>query len=475
MKRSEPNPKANKNILRLAYVVAGIFVCMLLYLGYFIQFESGTAINNTYNPRVNLLAEKVVRGKILSADGQVLARTVTADDGTETREYPFGNLYAHVVGYTEKGRTGIESMTNFYLLTSHVNLIEQIVNEFSGTKNLGDNVVTTLDSRLQQTAYDLLGDRRGAVVVMEPDTGKILAMVSKPDYDPNTVAAQWESLTADEQGEARLLNRATQGLYAPGSTFKILTLLEYIREHPDDYENFHFDCDGTYENGEYQIRCYQGEAHGSQDLSQAFANSCNGAFASMGLELDLKQYADLADQLLYNQPLPLALPYNKSSYSMTEGADTWEVLQTAIGQGKTQVTPIHQLMVTSAIANGGTLMKPYVVDHLENAGGQTIKKFMPSAYGELLSASEAEQLTEYMRQVVETGTGSAVRTDAYTVAGKTGSAEFETGKETHAWFTGFAPAEDPKIAVTVIVEESGSGGRVAAPIARGIFDAYFSR
>ena len=475
MKRSEPNPKANKNILRLAYVVAGIFVCMLLYLGYFIQFESGTAINNTYNPRVNLLAEKVVRGKILSADGQVLARTVTADDGTETREYPFGNLYAHVVGYTEKGRTGIESMTNFYLLTSHVNLIEQIVNEFSGTKNLGDNVVTTLDSRLQQTAYDLLGDRRGAVVVMEPDTGKILAMVSKPDYDPNTVAAQWESLTADEQGEARLLNRATQGLYAPGSTFKILTLLEYIREHPDDYENFHFDCDGTYENGEYQIRCYQGEAHGSQDLSQAFANSCNGAFASMGLELDLKQYADLADQLLYNQPLPLALPYNKSSYSMTEGADTWEVLQTAIGQGKTQVPPIHQLMITSAIANGGTLMKPYVVDHLENAGGQTIKKFMPSAYGELLSASEAEQLTEYMRQVVETGTGSAVRTDAYTVAGKTGSAEFETGKETHAWFTGFAPAEDPKIAVTVIVEESGSGGRVAAPIARGIFDAYFSR
>ena len=160
---------------------------------------------------------------------------------------------------------------------------------------------------------------------------------------------------------------------------------------------------------------------------------------------------------------------------MTEGADTWEVLQTAIGQGKTQVTPIHQLMITSAIANGGTLMKPYVVDHLENAGGQTIKKFMPSAYGELLSASEAEQLTEYMRLVVETGTGSAVRTDAYTVAGKTGSAEFETGKETHAWFTGFAPAEDPKITVTVIVEESGSGGRVAAPIARGIFDAYFSR
>ena len=173
MKKSNPNPKANKNILRLAYVVAGVFVCMILYLGYFLQFKSDSAINNAYNPRVDLLAERVVRGDIRSADGQVLARTVTAEDGTERREYPFGSLYAHVVGYTGNGRTGIESLTNFYLLTSHVNLVEQILNQFSGTKNLGDDVVTTLDSTLQQTAYDLLGDRRGAVIAMEPDTGKI--------------------------------------------------------------------------------------------------------------------------------------------------------------------------------------------------------------------------------------------------------------------------------------------------------------
>ncbi len=474
MKKSNPNPKANKNILRLAYVVAGVFVCMILYLGYFLQFKSDSAINNAYNPRVDLLAERVVRGDIRSADGQVLARTVTAEDGTERREYPFGSLYAHVVGYTGNGRTGIESLTNFYLLTSHVNLVEQILNQFSGTKNQGDDVVTTLASTLQQTAYDLLGDRRGAVVAMEPDTGKILAMVSKPDYDPNTIAEDWSSLTADEAGEAKLLNRATQGLYAPGSTFKILTLLEYLREHPADYGEFHFDCDGTYEYGDYTIRCYHGEAHGSQDLAQAFANSCNGAFAQIGLTLDKDRFHQLAQELLYNQELPLSLPYSQSSFSMTAEADDWETLQTAIGQGKTQTTPMHTLLITAAIANGGTLMRPYLIDHLENAGGQEVEKFMPSSYGQLMTAEEAGRLTEFMRGVVTEGTGSAVRTDAYTVAGKTGSAEFETGKETHAWFTGFAPAEDPQIAVVVLVEEGGSGGRAAAPIARGIFDAYFS-
>lgn len=474
MKKTNPNPNANRNILRLAYVVSGVFVCMLLYLGYFLQFESGGVINNAYNPRVDLLSERVVRGEIQSSDGQILARTVTSEDGTERREYPFGSLYAHVVGYMGKGRTGLESLNNFYLLTSHVNLAEQVFNQFSGIKNLGDNVVTTLDSNLQQTAYDLLGDRRGAVVAMEPDTGKILAMVSKPDYDPNTIAEDWERLTADEEGEARLLNRATQGLYAPGSTFKILTLLEYLREHPDDWEEFHFDCDGLYENGEYTIQCYHGEAHGSQDLMQAFANSCNGAFAQIGLELDKRKFRTLTEEMLYNQELPLSLSYSRSSFSMTEDGDTWETLQTAIGQGKTQVTPIHQLLITAAIANGGTLMKPYFVDHVENAGGQEVKKFMPSSWGKLISAEEAASLTQFMSRVVTEGTGSALRTDAYTAAGKTGSAEFETGRETHAWFTGFAPAEAPQIAVTVIVEEGGSGGKAAAPIARGIFDAYFS-
>lgn len=472
MKKSKPNPKANRGILGFAYGVAGLFFCMALYLAYFMQVQSEDVINNPYNARIAGFEQRTIRGKILSNDGTILAETTVSQDGTEKRTYPFGDQYAHVVGYASAGKTGIESLANFYLLNSHENLLEKVANELSDQKDIGDNVVTTLDANLQSIAYESLGDRRGAVIAMEPDTGKIVAMVSKPAFDPNTVADQWSELVSGDSKEAKLLNRATQGLYPPGSTFKIVTGLAYMREHQGTYNEYEFDCDGIFEYENFKIQCYHRTAHGSQNFTEAFANSCNGAFANLGLTLDLKSLKDLAEQLLFNREQPLSLPYNKSAYKMGEDADDWEILQTSIGQGETLMTPMHNLMLTAAIANGGILMEPYVIDHVENAGGQVVKKFMPQAYGELMVANEASALTELMVQVVEEGTGSAVRTDAYQAAGKTGSAEFETGKETHAWFVGFAPAENPELAVCVIVEESGSGGSVAAPIARKLFDAY---
>mgnify|MGYP000951786621 CR=1 FL=1 len=258
-----------------------------------------------------------------------------------------------------------------------------------------------------------------------------------------------------------------------GSQDLILTALEYIREHPDNYKDFHFDCNGVYHNGEYSIKCFHSEAHGSQDFVKAFANSCNGAFSSMGLELDLNRFAATAEELLYNRPLPFSgFPYKESSFNMKAGADIWEILQTSIGQGTTLITPLHSVLITSAVANGGTLMKPYLLDRVVSAGGEEVKKFLPEAYGSMMTADEAGKLTELMKAVTDVGTGSAVRTEDYTAAVKTGTAEFETGKETHAWFTGFAPAEAPKIAVTVLVEESGSGGKIAGPVARAMFDAY---
>lgn len=474
MKKSKPNPKANKGILWFAYGVVALFLGMGLYLGYFLQIKSEDVIGNPYNARLNSFADRIVRGNILSNDGTVLARTNVSEDGTETREYPYNELFAHVVGYSSAGKTGLESIANFYLLSSHVNLVEKTMNELADQKNIGDNVVTTLDLKLQQTAFDALGDRRGAVVVLEPDTGKILAMVSKPAYNPNTVGEEWDSLVSGDSAEAKLLNRATQGLYPPGSTFKIITALEYMREHPGDYQNYTFDCSGIYQFEEYKIKCYHQTAHGSQDFGLAFANSCNGAFANLGQELDLSKLKGLSEQLLFNKEQPLSLPYSKSTYRMEKGADSWEILQTSIGQGSTLMTPMHNAMLACAIANGGTLMKPYLIDHVENAGGQIMKKFMPSAYGSLMTAEESQALTDMMVRVVKEGTGSAVRTDAYQAAGKTGSAEFETGKETHAWFVGFAPAGDPQIAVCVIVEEGGSGGKAAAPIARKIFDTYLT-
>ena len=169
------------------------------------------------------------------------------------------------------------------------------------------------------------------------------------------------------------------------------------------------------------------------------------------------------------------MPYSKSGFVLGTASSQWEVLQTSIGQGGTQITPIHSLMITSAIANGGVLMKPYLIDYVINENGKEGKQFFPESYGNLMSAKEAAALSSMMERVVTEGTASALQTDAYRAAGKTGSAEFETGKESHAWFTGFAPVESPQIAVTVIVEEGGSGGREAAPIARVVMDAYFAK
>lgn len=468
--------KTNKNILRLTYLFSALFACMAGYFVWFIQFESEDVIGNSYNSRLDSFSDRIVRGSILSNDGTVLAQTNVAADGTESRYYPFEYLFAHSVGYSAvNGKTGLESLANFYLLSSHVNLIEKVVNELRSEKNLGDNVVTTLDVDLQKAASDALGGFRGAVVVMEPDTGKVLAMVSQPNFNANQVDEKWQELIAPDNTKAQLLNRATQGLYPPGSTFKILTVLEYMKENQAAYDAFTFNCTGLFEVGEYAIKCYHGDAHGQQNLTQAFANSCNGAFASMGLQLNPGQFHTLANQFLFNSPLPIQQPYNKSTFNMNTGADTWEMLQTSIGQSTTQITPMHNLLITAAIANGGTLMKPYFIDRVENVGGQTVKKFLPSAYGSLMTAEDARTLAALMRSVVEEGTGSAVRTDLYTAAGKTGSAEFETGKETHSWFVGYAPAENPEIAISVVAEEAGSGGKVAGPIARAVFDTYFTK
>ena len=475
-RKAAPNPKANNCILGITYLMVALFLGLAVYMGYFLQVRSEDVINNSYNARLDSFSDRIVRGKIMAGDGTVLAETQVDADGNETRVYYYGSVFDHAVGYSAKGKTGIEALANFYLLTSHVNLLEQVGNELSGRKNPGDNVYTTLDAELQQAAYAALGDRKGVVIAMEPDTGKVLAMVSKPGYDPNTLLQDWDWLTDEGNGEGQLLNRATQGLYPPGSTFKIVTALEYMREHPVGYRDYQFDCSGVYVNGDYRIKCYHGTAHGHQDFTQAFANSCNGAFSSLGLGLNLGAFRDTAKSLLFNSPLPITgLPYKQSSFEMGPGADTWEILQTSIGQGTTQVTPMHNAMITAAIANGGTLMKPYFLNSVETAGGEEIKKFMPASYGSLMTAGEAEGLAELMHAVVTEGTGSAVRTDAYTVAAKTGSAEFETGKETHAWFTGFAPVENPKLVVTVLVAEGGSGGKAAAPIARQLFDIYMAR
>lgn len=480
MKKSSKKAKKANNVnntpIRLVTCLfTGLFVCLIAYIAYFLIIDRENVINNSYNARLDQFADRIVRGNIVSSDGTVLAQTDVNENGNERRYYPYGARFAHVLGYSTKGKAGIESFSNYYLLSSHINPLERAFNEIREVKSPGDNVVTTLDLTLQQTAYDALGDRSGAVVALEPDTGKILAMVSKPDFDPNQIDSLWEELTNSDSSDSRLLNRASQGLYPPGSTFKILTALQFIREHPDNYGDYRFSCSGIYHFEDYAISCYHKEAHGELELKGAFAKSCNGAFANIGLTLDWGAYRQTCENFLFNAPLPLSFAYNKSSFALNTGAGTWDMLQTSIGQGVTQVSPLHMAMITSAVANGGSMMRPYVVDRVESAKGDVVKKYSPVLAASPITAEESLVLTNFMVDVVKEGTGSALRDAEYQAAGKTGSAEFDSNKETHAWFVGFAPAEDPKIAVCVIVEEGGSGGKAAGPIARKMMDAYLLR
>ena len=440
------------------------------YLIYFNTIKSDDFINIPYNTRQDTFADRVVRGKIMSSDGEVLAQTNVSEDGTEERSYPYNNVFAHVVGYDSNGKSGLESEANFQLLSSHEFFLNQIRNEFMGTKNTGDTVVSTLNADLQTTAYNSLGDRRGAVVALEPSTGKILALVSKPDFDPNTISENWDTLVNDETNSS-LLNRATMGQYPPGSTFKVVTALDYFRTR-GSFNGFSFDCQGSITKENHTIQCYNGEVHGTEDFYTAFANSCNCAFAEIGTELGGASLLKISEDLLFNKKLPLT-SYRKSSFTLNGSSGIPLIMQTAIGQGNTLVSPMHMALITSAIANDGLLMKPYLIDKVTNAGGDTIRTTEPTDYKRLMTSNEAALLGKLMEGVVQNGTASALNGRGYTVAGKTGSAEYDENGSSHSWFIGYSNVDKPDLVVAIIVEGGGTGSEAAVPIAADLFDAYY--
>lgn len=461
----------NREYTIVSYLFVGIFVALAGYVVYFNGVKSEKFINSPYNTRQDTFADRVVRGSILSSDGEILAQTQIADDGSEYRVYPYENIFAHVVGYDSNGKSGLESEANFSLLTSHAFFLEQMRNQFMGEKNQGDNVISTLDAGLQQTAYYAMGDYQGAVVVLEPDTGQIKAMVSKPDFNPNTIASDWEALSQDT-GNSSLLNRATQGQYPPGSTFKIVTALDYYKKH-GSMDGFSYNCEGSITVDGHTIQCYNGNVHGQQDLYTAFANSCNCAFAQMGLDLGGDSLSSVCRQLLFNRNLPLKMAYRVSTFSLDDQSGNALTMQTSIGQGNTLVAPMHMALIVSAIANDGVLMEPYLIDRVENHTQDVVSRTEPNTYRELMSSEEAQALEDLMVGVVEQGTATALSGRGYTVAGKTGSAEYNDAGDSHSWFVGYSNVEDPDLVVAVIVEGGGTGSEVAVPIAAQIFDAYY--
>ncbi len=475
-KKEEPatGRKHNLELSIAAWVFVLLFLMLIGRVVWINVFEAEDLRNNINNTKADSNMENVIRGDIRTLNGSVLATTLVDENGNQTRSYPYDNVFAHVVGYASNGKAGLEAEENYDLMSSHSSLLKQIQAGETGEKVQGDRVIVTLDEKLQQTAYYALGSYKGAVVVMEPDSGKILAMVSKPDFNPNYIGMEWENLVSDTESSA-LLNRATQGLYPPGSTFKMVTTLAYLRAHPTDYSSFQWNCEGALTQGDVRITCYGDQVHGLEDLGGAFSNSCNTAFAEIGLELDNTNFRKVAEEFLFNHSLPTSMQHSQSVFKLEKESSTGEQMTTAIGQGGTLVTPLHMALITSTIANGGIMMRPYYVDHVETNDGTVVKQFDPEIYKKILTPDEAGILTDYMKRTAETGTAAALSGNGYTVAGKTGSAEYEkdgvTG--THSWFCGFAQTTEPHIAVAVIAEDGGTGSATAVPIAKQIFDAFF--
>ncbi len=465
--------KKNREIMLVTWGFTLLFLLMAGYIAYYSVTHQQELINNSYNGRQKMLLAQNRRGTIYSQDGTILAQTVVDEEGKEKREYPYQNLFSHAVGYAINGRMGVEAQANYYLINSNAPLSQKASLDVTGEKYPGDDVYTTLDVELQEVASKALGVYQGAIIVTEPETGRILVMVSKPDFNPEQIESTWDDLIKDEESSI-LLNRVTQGLYPPGSTFKIVTALEYIRENPDTWQNYSYQCSGSMTRGEDRIQCYHGSVHGSVNFTRSFAKSCNTSFANIGLSLDRRSFENTLNSLLFNQELPVTFISSVSRVDVSEDISEADMMQVSIGQGITSITPMQLNMITCAIANEGVLMKPYLIDYVQNSAGNKIKEFSPSTYGNLMSNEEADILKQLMTDVVQEGTATRLKGLSYTAAGKTGSAEYGTVKgDSHAWFTGFAPADDPKIAVTIIIEGAGAGGDYAVPIAKRIFDRYF--
>lgn len=451
-----------------------VFAGLIIHLMIIVTVERDDIMSNEYNQqRITKIAENNIRGTIYARDGEVLAETII-ENKTEKRYYPYGELFAHVVGYmTNSEKSGIEALANYNLSITNENILQILKNDLNNHKNPAQSVVTTLDTKLQKTAYEALKGYHGAIIMMKPDTGEILVMVSSPSFDPNDMDTVLSSINSTDS--SFLLNRATQGLYPPGSTFKIFTLLEYIRENRDDYQNFSFQCNGSYTYDNYKIKCYHNKAHGTQDLYDSFAYSCNSAFAKISLSLNKTRFMNLLEDVLFNNLLPISIAYEKSSILIDEDTTDAQIVQIGIGQGIALITPIHLALVTCAAANDGMLMKPYLISDIIDEKNNMISHTKAEEYKRLMTEEEACILKDMMHTTVQYGTAKSMNPDL-DAAGKTGTAEYSTyTSNSHAWFTGFAPYDNPEIVVTIILEKAGSASEYAVPIANQLLLEYFEK
>jgi len=458
-----------KNIRRVFWLYFGMFLVVVVYLAHFILIDSQDMINSSFNPRLNRHDSTIKRGYIFDANGHVLAQSVPQYDRFR-RAFPYGGDFAHSVGFIGITKSGVEARYNFNLDNIDLEIWQRVRRELNAEPLRGDNVHLTLELEMQQLAAQSLSGIRGAIVAIEPASGRIIAMASSPGFNPNYVERQWRDLIADTESSP-LLNRAAQGLYPPGSVFKLVTA-HTIMTHMPNYMDFYVDCRGTATFDGVNLQCFNQVAHGRVNLSDAMMHSCNIFFAEALIEIGYERLSDSARSLMFNGALSFDLEYLHARYTMQSGADTWEVIQTAIGQGRTLTTPLHMALITSAIANNGLMPEPHIGERITSYTGRT-KWTRRTQQTQVMSGENAVALTDMMIRVVESGTGTAVRVSNLSVAGKTGTAEI-AGGDSHGWFVCFAPADNPEIVIVVLTENSG-GTQRAQQIARDMLVMYFER
>lgn len=455
------NEIERKKILRVLSVMVLLNVTLVFYLTYFQIFQADKIKQNSYNKRLWANEDKVIRGSFYDRNKEILVYSVKDDEENINRIYKYDHLYSHIIGYSsrEYGKAGLEKSYNSYLLDDGNFFDLTGVKELLDKERVGNDIVLTIDHDMQLKSRELLLGKKGSIITMNPKTGEIYSMISMPDFNVNTLKEDWEKIIEDTNSP--LLNRATQGLYPPGSTFKIITALSSLQ---NNINNNDFICTGSTTINGYTISDYEAKSHGIVDMNEAFTESCNTYFAEMAVNLGQSNILNTAEKFYFNKEFDFDLDLKKSSFP-TERMDSTELAVSGIGQGKILATPLEMLMVASGIANDGNIVKPHLVSKILTHDGILVKSSDIEILSNVGSHGDIEQIKNMMVEVVENGTGTQAKINGITVAGKTGTAENASGNN-HAWFVGFAPAEDPKIAVVVLLEEEGStGGSKAAPIA----------
>jgi peptidoglycan glycosyltransferase len=480
----------NRQIVKLFAFIVVLFAVLIGFTSYWSVFDAKALKEKDANKRPLLEQQQIRRGRILAGDGTVLARSVPKGHGNArryVRRYPEGSLFGHPIGYSfvRQGDTEFEQFHNDELIGEESEF-GSILDELSGKRQEGNDVVTNLDPKAQRVAMaGLEAVGFGAVVAIEPSTGRVKVMASNPPYDPNLVPEHLEELNLDPTSP--LFNRATQGQYPPGSTFKVVTATAGLDSGAITPETA-INAPGTLDVQGQPLANDFNQDWGSITLDTALTNSVNTWFAQLGEKVGQETLFEYMEAFGFGTKPAIDLPADQLSTSgVFEGNellgrhDPVDIARVAIGQERLLVTPLQDAMVAAAVANKGHEMKPQIWNRVVDPDGRVTKRLDPSQYSQPMSEQTAAELTTAMEGVVNEGTGTNAAISGVPVAGKTGTAETpfnETcggGDLNQAWFIGFAPANEPKIAISVSIEcTSAFGGDVAAPIFREVAETLLS-